>query len=233
MIKKFTIAILLVVFLCSCRPKEWHTVDLTADNENSYTRLIDYAGEIPESLKDWEVIAEISDSWIPCYQGFILEYTKISMDKQNNIWIYGPDMWKSPFGVYPDSMGCEGDTSPRVIVFDFSSGQIERITLKNELEPRITSASGWTHLDDGRVLLSNVELIATAWDEGAYGNAQYSLAIFWQDKIYPIAEEGGWYYVPDYSLSENTIYTIFYEGGDAKIRVFDPGNRADGPSICA
>ena len=33
MIKKFTIAILLVVFLCSCRPKEWHTVDLTSDNE--------------------------------------------------------------------------------------------------------------------------------------------------------------------------------------------------------
>ena len=222
MIKRLSISILILVLLCSCKPQEWHTVDLTSDNENSYSRRIDYAGEIPESLKDWEVIAEISDSWIPCYQGFILEYTKISMDKQNNFWIYGPDMWRSPFGVYPDSMGCEGDTLPRVIVFDFSSGQIERIILKNELEPRITSASGWTHLDDGRVLLSNVELIATAWDEGAYGNTEYSLAIFLQDEIFPLSEEGAEYgTLFDYSLHENTVYSIFSLMGDAKIRVFD------------
>ena len=222
MIKKLTTSILLLILLCSCRPKEWHTVDLTADNESSNNRSIDYDGEITESLKDWEVIADISDSWFPCNHGFVLLYTKISMDKQNNIWIYGPDLWRSPFGICPDSMGCEGDTSSRVIVFDFSSGQIERIRLKNELEPTITSASGWTHLDDGQVLLSNVELIATAWDEGAYGNAEYSLAVLWQDEIYPLSEEGSVYGGSlDYSLHENTVYSIFSLMGDAEIRVFD------------
>jgi hypothetical protein len=164
--------ILLSLLLYGCEPKKWKEININKTVDDDVSSIWDSDGGIPEALSDWDLVADISENWFPCDQGYILKHSKMSIDQQNNIWLYGVDLWNSPFGVSTGFLGCKYD-GPKVIVFNSSTGDVEKIGLDVVHDPFLASASGWTHLENGKVLLSSVHLFASLWDEGGVGNEFY------------------------------------------------------------
>jgi hypothetical protein len=214
---------LISLLLCGCETRKWNEINLNQSMDDVNLNGWENDGGIPEALSDWEVIADISDSWFSCNYGYILGYTKMSIDQRNNIWIYGPDQWNSPFGIMPDNPGCEEDVIAKVIEYNSTTGDVEQLKLDVVPDAYLISASGWTHLDDEKVLLSSVHLFASPWDEGGIGNEFFGLSYFEKGKFHPLSEDsGGYWTVPDYSIYENLVYAIFnVNDPEYKIRIYD------------
>ncbi|MBI9049675.1 MAG: hypothetical protein JEZ00_09665 [Anaerolineaceae bacterium] len=214
--------ILFSLLLYGCESEKWKEININKTVNDTVSSIWDSNGGIPAALSDWEVFADISDSWFSCDYGYILEYSKMSIDQQNNVWLYGPDHWNSPSGIMAGSLECE-ENGPKVIVYNSSTGEVEKIELDIVPESHLASASGWTHLENGKILLSSVHLFASLWDEGGVGNEFYDLAFFEDGKFYPISEEvGGYLPVLDYKVYKNLMYTVFYGINlENKIRIFN------------
>ena len=204
---------ILCLFLFSgCAKNSWQSNAMNTNSESNNQNATLADGNIPDAMSDWEIIADVSDQWFECSYGFILDYTKMSIDTQNRIWIYGPDLWNGPIGGITDNPGCEGyDGQRRIIVYDPTTGVAENLNVDFGEGLDLSSASGWTHLEDDRVILNSVFIYASPWDgpNGGKDNKFIDIAILEHGELRELISESYDYFsVPDYAISENKLYVL-------------------------
>lgn len=214
--------ICLCTLLSGCSPTQWQTSEINTANIQGSLILFDYDGEIPEALSDWEIIADISDQWYPCNHGFILNHTKMSIDEENRIWIFGPDSWNGPIGGIPDNPGCSTNFTSRMIVLDPDTGSASSVIFNDQPGLQLTTFSNWHHIDQDKILLSSALFMTGNWDseEGA-GNRFVDLAIIDNGEIKPLlAESTSFWAVPDFTISGNMVYAVVRDS-QSEIQVYD------------
>lgn len=209
--------ITLLLSVSGCTQNFWGNQITQAENTNNTDNndkitSISEDGGIPEELGEWKIVADVSDVWFDCDNDFILKYSKMSIDQENRIWIYGPDQWNGPIGGIPDNLGCEGfDAKRKIIIFDPNNGKstIFEPDLGDGVD--LSSASGWTHLDKNKVLLNSVFIYASPWDslDGGENNKFIDIAIL-DGKVFRelIHISHDYFSVPDYATSGNFLYVI-------------------------
>jgi hypothetical protein len=200
---------ILCLLLAGCAPEEWQSSRMVTSADQGAYISHSYDGEIPAALKNWTLVTDVSNHWFSCNHGFILMYTKMSIDEENRIWIYGPDKWNGPVGGIKDNPGCKEGSDGRIIVYDPQTQDSQE--LKLDIGDRmLDSIGGWSHLGNGRTLLSSVFIYASPWDtEGGKGNEFLDLAILRDGKIMTLlADSSSYWSVPDTSISDNVLYAI-------------------------
>jgi len=204
--------IYLCIFITSCTSSQWQTSKMETSSEKTIPTWDKYDGEIPLELKKWDVIADISSTWSACDYAFNLRYTTLSIDNENRIWIYGPDQWIGQnVEIVPDAPKCDEDLHPLIIRYDQNSQQAETVRVNLENGSFISSARGWSHLGNGKVLLSSVFIYHGPWDapDGGAGNKYIDLAILENGNIRELL--GGstsLFSIPDYAISNNIVFAI-------------------------
>jgi hypothetical protein len=203
--------ITVVLIVSGCTQYDWEHQTMQTENIDT-TIVMPGNGDIPKELSGWKIVTNVSEIWFDCDIDFVLKYSKMSIDQENRIWIYGPDLWNGPIGGIPDNPGCEGlGAHRRIIIYD----QNEEIA--SVFEPDLgegidlSSASGWTHLDNDRVLLNSVFIYATPWDspDGGENNKFIDIAILEGTEFRELIHVSHDYFsVPDYAISRNLLYVI-------------------------
>ena len=201
-----------MLLMSGCAKTGWQSSEMGTDKKTDKYFSEDFSGDIPVVLNQWKIVADISDLWWTCNYGYILQYTKMSIDKQNNIWIYGPDLENGPIGGISDNPGCTGSDSRRIVVYYEKYNHAETYEVSIDSETDLASASGWTHLDNERVLLNSVFLYKSPWDgpDGGKDNRYIDIAILENGVIRELlSESNSTESVPDYTISNNLLYIIF------------------------
>jgi len=214
-VKQSSLALLGAVFclsITSCISSNWHTSQMETSEDRETLRWSEFNGEIPLELRNWNIVADVSREWFSCEYGFILRYTTLSIDENNKVWIYGPDQWLGPNGErVPDAPNCAEEVRPRIVVYDQSSGQTERVQVALEDGSFLSSARGWNHIGSGKVLLTSVFIYRGPWDgsDGGAGNKFIDFAILKDGKIRDLfGGNTSNFAVPDYAISDNMLYAI-------------------------
>jgi hypothetical protein len=212
----------LVTLPIGCTSSQWQVNTMATSSDQELEAWNEYNGEIPSLLGNWEVITEISDEWFSCDYQFILRYTTLTIDDENRIWIYGPDQWIGPNRErVPDAPDCEDLVRPRVIRYDQSSRTTQIINIELDGNAFLSSASGWSHIQDERTLLTSVFIYESPWDgsEGGAGNKYIDFAILENNKIRDLLGGNANNAVQGYSISENILYAI--SRTEKKIKILD------------
>ncbi len=153
---------------------------LTSDDRETSTWDA-FDGSIPVEMDDWEIVADVSNQWFRCDYDFILQYTTLSVDDKNRIWLYGPDKWWGPNGeIVPDAPDCDGLIWPRIIRHDQTVNHTEIVQIENlEKGAHLASARSWSHISGERVLLTGVFIYSSPWDgpDGGAGNNYIEFAV--------------------------------------------------------
>jgi hypothetical protein len=220
--------IISILLLTGCVNTEWQNIKMETSGNSDNSTSSEFNGEIPNELRDWDIVADVSDQWLSCNYGFVLAYTKISIDDHNRIWIYGPDQWNGPIGGIPDNPGCGGDSNPRIIIFDQGSKHSETFSPEIGEGAFVSTASGWTHLNNDKVLLTNVLIIKSPWDgpSGGEDNKYVDIAILENGTFHDLlSESSSTSSVPDYAIFNDFLYAIFNAVPNAypQIKIFNLG----------
>lgn len=221
----FELSLLAVVlFLSGCTTSSWQKSDM--EFASDLTSDEGYNGEIPQSLQDWNFIADVSDIWINCNFDLTLPYMRISIDQQNRVWIYGLDHSNGPVGGITDNPGCSNGNTSRVIIYDPASAKSRLAYPSTESDGFLSSASGWTHLHNDRVLVNSVFIYKNPWDspDGGKGNQYMDLDILEDGSFRSLfTESSSEFAVPDYTVYENIAYVLFnpVRDGHPELLTFD------------
>lgn len=201
------------LLIAGCLPSQWKASDMTTSDDWEVLTGNEYDGSIPTALKDWKVVTDVSEEWFSCDYSFLLRYTTLSVDEENRIWIYGPDNWFGPNGEQvPDAPNCDENVRPRIIRYDPVAHKTERVQIINLDEgASLSSARGWNHIGNGRILLTSVYIYSTPWDgaDGGAGNKYIDFAILEGEHIRDLGGgNSNIFAVPSYTISNNILYAI-------------------------
>jgi hypothetical protein len=206
------LTIIFILFTSSCMSSQWEVNSLTTSTNQEFELNSQFNGEIPDKLKNWKLIKDISNNWFSCDYQFILRYTTLKVDSRNSIWVYGPDKWNGPSGErVPDSPSCDELVLPRIVLYEPKSGKSEILPLNLPDDSFLASARGWEHIGNEEVLLTTVFVYNSPWDgnDGGESNRYIDFALLSQGQIIDL--QGGNTNidaVPDYAISNDIFYAI-------------------------
>lgn len=191
----------------------------------------DFSGEIPGALRNWNIVADVSDKWFDCEYKLLLKYTELSVDIKNQVWIYGPDLFNGPNGGLSDNPGCTGDNSSRILAYDNGRKEFVRINLFQDSNSKLMTASGWAHIDDGDILLNSVLIYKEPWDgeNGGKANKIYDLAILNHDSFRDLlSDSGSVFSLRDFVIENNKVFAVYdsVKEASAQILVYDISKEA-------
>jgi hypothetical protein len=211
------------IIISGCEKSNWQSSSLTTSMDITVQNC-DFDGEIPDELSDWEVLADISNDWFSCNQGYILQYTKMSVDLDNNVWIYGPDHWNGPYDGMSDNPGCEEDSDSRVIIYNQTRRTVEHRNLNIDKDSYLFTASGWIQINNNRALISSIFIPGGINTKQGDRIHFIDLAMIEDNTLIPISVIGDQYRpVSDVVVFDNKIYAIInaQTNHDSGIKVFD------------
>lgn len=212
-IYRFGILIVVILTIAGCSSTIWKTGEMVYGPEPLIARS--YDGEQPQSMRDWKIVADVSDIWINCNFELTLPYTRISIDQDEKIWIFGTDHSNGPIGGITDNPGCSGYNASRVIIYDDASGESKIVYPSTMSDGVLFSASGWTHLGKDRVLLNSVFIYYEPWDgpNGGKNNQYMDLAILENGSFRQLFNESNSEHaVSDYAIFDNKAFVLFNPG---------------------
>lgn len=209
--KTFFILFFGVYFVLAGCVSNWQHSNLHISSQNQ-PKNISFDGNIPESMKEWDIIADVSAYWPQCDYQAALSSSTLSVDDKNQIWLFGADWLFGANGMrVPDALICPTgtDTLPRILRYNQETEQLEKVNIQNlDTDVRLVSARGWIHLGQGKTLLIGVFIMSGAWDS-EYGskNEYINYAILENDELRDL----GWgntgdFAVPDVAITGNTLY---------------------------